>query len=368
MHLHKNPASFTSVHVGDMNTDSVNNIALSQDLPETQATLQPSARSLKPSFSEASAMAGSVASPASPAQGSDAQDDDIDIDIGGQDELRLEPRSDCTPSQSRTVSTPVQQISTQDVMGFLESQGLWDEARAVRGHAPHGGKAHGKGKQSASSSSEGVQHYMLRALRWVVEAESVAQLVEQMHLSPVTADEKAVQTIASASRSFVPALRQLRDAATDRDVLERLASGKNRSLVTRLSGDGDETSDGESSACDFGVSDASSGEEHKGQAPLVLPPSWKSEVVRRGKTHAREYIDGAGNRYKSEQQARRVIDATRRAANMTRRLRQRIAEQRTNPQVTPAAPVETPDEKRLRTAGRMLFGLVDAPAQPVESL
>merc|ERR1712232_278529 len=144
-------------------------------------------------------------------------------------------------------------MSSQDATSFLESLGLWGEARAIRDHqSQHAGKGRGK-----HGSAEGVPHYMLRALRWVANAQSVAQLVETMHLSPTTADEEAVQTIAAASRCFVPALRAIRNAATDRDVLERLATGKNRSLVTRLSGDGaDETSDGESSACEFGVSDA----------------------------------------------------------------------------------------------------------------
>merc|ERR1712050_239862 len=97
-------------------------------------------------------------------------------------------------------------------------------------------------------------------------------LEEHMRLSPTTADEQAVQTLVAASRTFVPALRALRKAATDREVLESLARGANRSLVTRLSGDGDETSDGESSACDFSISDASSGAEDAAPAPLVLPP------------------------------------------------------------------------------------------------
>merc|ERR1711924_190889 len=155
---------------------------------------------------------------------------------------------------------------------------------------------------------------------------------------------------------FVPALKQLRNEATDRDVLEGLTTGANRSLVTRLSGDGYQTSDGEDSACDFGVSDASSGDEKRTPAPLVLPSSWKSEIVRRGKSFARKYIDGSGNRYKSEPQARRVIDALRRSDNMTRRLRERIAERHTHP-VDVMPPLEAPEAKRLRSTARELFGI-----------
>jgi len=129
-------------------------------------------------------------------------------------------------------------------------------------------------------------------------------------------------------------------------------------LVTRLSGDGDSSSEGESSACDFGVDDASSGEENKGPAPLVLPPSWKSEIVRRGNRSQREYIDGRGIRYKTEQQARRAVDALRRSANMAQRLHQRF-DGRVGSQVAASTTAEVPDDKRLKSAARKLFGLDD---------
>jgi len=140
-----------------------------------------------------------------------------------------------------------------------------------------------------------------------------------MNLSTSSADEEAIKGLAAASRALVPALQELRREAIDRRVLESLVAGQADQL-----GGAEAESEGESSVCDFGISGASSGGEDAGPPPLVLPPNWQTEKVRRGKVIAREYVDPSGNRYKTEAQARKAVDALRRKANMALRLRQRF--------------------------------------------
>merc|ERR1711972_683329 len=106
-------------------------------------------------------------------------------------------------------------------MNFLESIGFWEEAKQL-GISAKENKKHGRRtvKHAAEGSNPGRfggsgQHYLFRAIKCVVEAENASKLAEQMRLSPTTADEQAVQSLVAASRTFVPALRALRNAATD---------------------------------------------------------------------------------------------------------------------------------------------------------
>lgn len=150
-------------------------------------------------------------------------------------------------------------------------------------------------------------------------AGSVEEAAEKLHLSCETADEQTLRELAQKSREFVPALEELRSKAVDRVVLEKYCCKRVKE---------ERESDGESSVHEFGVSDNGSGaeaDEKPKEAPLLLPPGWRTEVFRRKKKDFREFVDPAGRRYRTAVQARRAIDAHRTSQNVAERLRTRFA-------------------------------------------
>eukprot|EP00445_Apocalathium_hangoei_P013960 CAMPEP_0203877952 /NCGR_PEP_ID=MMETSP0359-20131031/22515_1 /ASSEMBLY_ACC=CAM_ASM_000338 /TAXON_ID=268821 /ORGANISM="Scrippsiella Hangoei, Strain SHTV-5" /LENGTH=1254 /DNA_ID=CAMNT_0050797015 /DNA_START=52 /DNA_END=3816 /DNA_ORIENTATION=- len=258
-------------------------------------------------------------------------------------------------------SAPARQLEAVEVARFLESIGLWDEARLMDSSRQNqANKAKRVLRRNTSTESmrslqrnastesqvgdTGAQddksaHHFLRALQWLMEVDEVSQLVERMRFETRTADEEALRALAAASRELMPALRVLRSEAIDRQVLEHLIGQQGDDLA-----DVGEASEGESSAGDFGVSGESAGEE-TGPAPLVLPAGWQTNKVKRGKQVVREFLDPSGRRYKTEAQARAAIDAQRRSANLANRFRERF-----QARISASDAGEVPAEKRPRLA------------------
>eukprot|EP00443_Scrippsiella_acuminata_P089357 CAMPEP_0115558448 /NCGR_PEP_ID=MMETSP0271-20121206/99438_1 /TAXON_ID=71861 /ORGANISM="Scrippsiella trochoidea, Strain CCMP3099" /LENGTH=1230 /DNA_ID=CAMNT_0002992453 /DNA_START=20 /DNA_END=3709 /DNA_ORIENTATION=- len=217
---------------------------------------------------------------------------------------------DATPLQDLANGAPVKQLKAEEVERFLESIGLWDEAKQVAASRQN---LVNKAREGGSSGG----HAAEARKAWLVNASDVPQLSACMNFSARSADEEAIKALVVASRALVPALQELRSEAIDRNILESLMVGQADQL-----GEMEAQSEGDDTSFDFGVSGASSEGEDAGPPPLVLPPNWKTEKVRRGKVIVREFVDPSGNRYKTEAQARKAVDALRRKANIALRLRQ----------------------------------------------
>jgi len=308
----------------------------STELPLSQAT--DSSASSSSELAPSASLSGALSSLSLPSEAFDSRTAS-QIDMNSSD-------ADATAPQLAGTTTSPRQLKVEEVEKFLESIGLWDEAKQMTNfatgrakmakdsvggaHAPRHARPPPRPLPSGTKPGRPVgrpvgvagqpqQHYLVRALQWLVDADDVPQLSARMNLSTSSADEEAIKGLAAASRALVPALQELRREAIDRRVLESLVAGQADQL-----GGAEAESEGESSVCDFGISGASSGGEDAGPPPLVLPPNWQTEKVRRGKVIAREYVDPSGNRYKTEAQARKAVDALRRKANMALRLRQRF--------------------------------------------
>jgi len=253
------------------------------------------------------------------------------------------PAAADTPSGAKPAAAPGVRLAQPKVIKFLESLGLWTEAKMVgnsrdaraqeqtataakmmspskralvrRASKESGPRTPGK----AGRKGQEPQHWMVRALQSLLEDEDLDRLVQQRALIRESADELALRSLAQHSREFVPALAELRREAIDREALE--------ALMASLGADRDaaqEQSEGESSVCEFGVSAGSSGGEDDVPPPLVLPPDWQMQRIKRGRGTVKQFVDPAGKRYKTEKEARRAIDEVRRATNMSSRLKERF--------------------------------------------
>lgn len=233
-------------------------------------------------------------------------------------------------SQQPEADLQSRKMKDADIVSFLESIGFWDEAKLMDTRQKLVKKTTkefptpGAAKPGRSAGGAQPQHYLARAVQWLFEADSAHQLATKANLSANTADEEALRNLVVSSRALVPALKELRSEAVDREVLQRLTEEVERQTREALMPNAEGESEGESSACDFGFSGASSAEEDTGPLPLVLPPDWQMQKVKRGKGTVREYVDPTGVRYRTEAQARRAVDALRRSANVASRLRLRF--------------------------------------------
>jgi len=211
------------------------------------------------------------------------------------------------------------------VAKFLESLGLWKEAKSMGAASSRESRAQEPGavtqgspsrrlvrRASKDSARKGgrAQHWLLRGLQWLLEDELDA-VVQRLALASRSADEEALRSLAERSRAFVPALRELRREAIDREALERLVAAPAEPTESA----------GETSDCDFGVSAGSSSED---VPPLVLPSDWQLQRVKRGRAMVRQFVDPSGKRYKTEAEARKAVDEVRRSANMSSRLKERF--------------------------------------------
>jgi len=265
---------------------------------------------------------------------------------------------------------------------FYEQIGLWEEARAVR----HRGKKHTEGNASgkqrapkkkreevtrASTAAVGsvaaashavkpagdakgtVEHWkrdpLVAAMLELHSAASTAEAEERMNLSALSADEEALRLLVQRSQEFVPALSELRRKAVDFEVLQALHNEEQQ--VPQ------EQSDGDSTTHEFGISDSSGNEAVEasarnryghtpGQGPLLLPPGWRTETLRRGRrqTERRIIVDPTGRRYTNTRDARKAIDAARCRENMQRQMSSRFAamlDKRRSREMLQSPPVET---------------------------
>jgi len=229
-------------------------------------------------------------------------------------------------------------LDAKACIGFLESIGLWDEAKSIKTIAKsceQPGKHVAKGadrrlaalqkfmaqqKKGGDADERRLnRHYMVRALCALHAAAGPEEAREEMRLDTTTADEQALSQLASRSREMVPALESLRKKAVDRDILMSLVKKPERRT---------QESDGESSANEFGFSSGSEDEawKHK-ELPLVLPPGWKVEHLLRGKTkqRVRVFVDPDGETYKTEGAAKAAVAEFRRSENVAKLLRSRFS-------------------------------------------
>jgi hypothetical protein len=104
-------------------------------------------------------------------------------------------------------------------------------------------------------------------------------------------------------------------------------------------------SDGESSECpEFDMGEVTDGEDdaETQSTTLVLPPGWHVRRFQRGTRAGREFVDPSGNVYRTEAQARKVVDEIRRAANLASRWDARLG-----------AKLRALEQKRLQEASSM---------------
>jgi len=135
---------------------------------------------------------------------------------------------------------------------------------------------------------------LVRAMQALYHAESVEEA--ELSLLPETADEEALRQLAERSQEFAPALAGMRGVAVDHEVFKHLADQFDEDI-------GDDVKS-ESEASD--VEKDLVGK--KELAPVVLPPGWRLEWVKRKKREAREFVDPAGNRYVSVREVRAALE------------------------------------------------------------
>lgn len=212
-------------------------------------------------------------------------------------------------------------FAPQVAVGFLESIGLWTEAKLVREAAARpkkSGKKASRRKEQPRATGDMPKppklHFFVKALQALHSMSDAADAVARLHLSTLTADEEALVLLTARSREFVPALAELREKAIDRNILLSLVKSSDRGCGDAVD------SDGESSAHEFAM-DASSGDEGKPkEAPLVLPQGWRTELTG-GK---RTFVDPSGAVFRTEAKAKQAVDAERRTANVASRLRSKF--------------------------------------------
>merc|ERR1712216_348581 len=175
---------------------------------------------------------------------------------------------------------------------------------------------------------------MLIALQCLHSASSVHAASEMMHFSSKSADEECLRQLAQSSREIVPALAELHEKAVDRDILKGVVSETFK----------DASSEGESSAYEFVMSDSSNDDTHghcqtaqkrkkrktgrRQRAPsqgIAMLPGWRTERVTRGNSTSRQFTDPQGRRYKSAETARSAMDTARSFENVSKRLSAKFA-------------------------------------------
>lgn len=297
----------------------------------------------------------------------------LGLGICSLDDLKI--RLDAHLQKATSPTDAEQELGAISCADFLEQLGLWDEARDMRrrhvlrersGEVSLAQGAHQieaprqasdvKNLYSVSLSNEvlaianaeqaegapsvnSVQRRaprdrMLIALQCLHSARSVHAASEMMHFSPKSADEDCLHQLAQSSREIVPALAELHEKAVDRDLLKDVVSETLK----------DASSEGESSAYEFIMSDSSNDNTHghcqtaqkrkkpktgsRQRAPsqgIALLPGWRTERVTRGNSTSREFTDPQGRRYKSAETARSAMDTAKSFENVSKRLSTKFA-------------------------------------------
>eukprot|EP00439_Symbiodinium_sp_Y106_P032713 s197_g3.t3 len=135
---------------------------------------------------------------------------------------------------------------------------------------------------------------LVRAMQMLYLAESISDAVAS--LKPETADEEALSQLTERTQEFAPALDAMRSLAVDRDVFAHLAD----ELVEEHC----EAHESESEASDLNKELVGKKNE---PAPVVLPPGWRMEWVKRKKKEMREFVDPQGNRYRNVKEVRAAL-------------------------------------------------------------
>lgn len=173
------------------------------------------------------------------------------------------------------------------------------------------------------------------ALQALYLADSASHAIEELNLSPFTADEEAMKDLARKSREIMPALRDLRSKAVDRAILQVIKEEVKDEVKGEVKVEIKDESDAESSAPEFYVSGSDEEVKTEGTAlprsarpkvkPLVLPPGWRTITFKKGKRECREFLDPLGQRYRTFAQAQKAVDTARAMDNMTQKLKDKIA-------------------------------------------
>jgi len=170
---------------------------------------------------------------------------------------------------------------------------------------------------------------LVKVMQAVYVAASTDEARDKLFLSPCSADEEALKTLACQSQKIVPALAQLRRKAVDRSILMAGECCKDGQVGKEDEEDEEHVdSDGESSAMEFGVSDSDGDDgavRPKSLPPLVLPQGWRTEMFRRKGRPCREIVGPNGRRYRTRAEAHRVINLQRTRENMVQQIRSKYA-------------------------------------------
>eukprot|EP00747_Dinoflagellata_sp_TGD_P025497 gnl/TRDRNA2_/TRDRNA2_131294_c0_seq1.p1 gnl/TRDRNA2_/TRDRNA2_131294_c0~~gnl/TRDRNA2_/TRDRNA2_131294_c0_seq1.p1 ORF type:complete len:654 (-),score=180.41 gnl/TRDRNA2_/TRDRNA2_131294_c0_seq1:113-1987(-) len=124
-----------------------------------------------------------------------------------------------------------------------------------------------------------------------------------LNLQPFTADEEAVKQLEERSQEFAPALAGMRAMAVDYEIFKSMAD-----KLDEEEGEDEEMSEAENRAGEDDIYFQCKLEE-KAPAPVVLPPGWRLEWVKRKKREAKEFIDPDGNRYYNVKEVKKALAA-----------------------------------------------------------
>eukprot|EP00930_Biecheleria_cincta_P098244 TRINITY_DN89919_c0_g1_i1.p1 TRINITY_DN89919_c0_g1~~TRINITY_DN89919_c0_g1_i1.p1 ORF type:complete len:1177 (-),score=234.31 TRINITY_DN89919_c0_g1_i1:261-3719(-) len=218
---------------------------------------------------------------------------------------------------------------------------------------------------------------MARALCALHACATAAEAEELLFLSPRSADEEGLRSLAARSREFVPALAELRRKAVDRAVL--VAAEKRRSAsLQSVNAEDAECSEGQSSELEFHMSDSDGGKkgesntDPKKPPPVMLPAGWRTESFRRKNREIREFVDPLGRRYRTMTAARKAINAERTRTNMMKQLKSKYASSLSKPaaldnKVATRMPENTQEVSQLPTVKEELMEEAEKSWEPSEA-
>eukprot|EP00929_Paragymnodinium_shiwhaense_P096688 TRINITY_DN5837_c1_g2_i1.p1 TRINITY_DN5837_c1_g2~~TRINITY_DN5837_c1_g2_i1.p1 ORF type:complete len:2305 (-),score=805.31 TRINITY_DN5837_c1_g2_i1:211-7125(-) len=171
---------------------------------------------------------------------------------------------------------------------------------------------------------------LVRAMQALFAVGSVED--PSLSISTDTADELALKELTERTEEFAPALAGMRSMAVDSEVFAHLAD-------KFMEDDPVASSESEASDLEKELGD-------KEPAPVVLPAGWRMEWVKRKSREAREFLDPAGNRYRSVREVRIALATWE-------------ARERAIAAAAAAAEAAGPPAKRTRLRGKMQSAAYD---------
>jgi len=165
-------------------------------------------------------------------------------------------------------------------------------------------------------------------------------------LSAETADEEALRQLTERTEEFAPALDALRHLAVDHDIFEHLKD--------KVDEDGADGLRSESEGSDVAKELLGS----KEPTPVVLPPGWRLEWIKRKKREVKEFLDPNGQRYYTVKDVRAAIDQWNRAAEAAA-----LEEAAKGAASHPAAPPPKRVRIRAKTSDEGYYSQQQPPAQ-----